>query len=107
MESFKNPHTYGKNYPMTVVDGRTHLPGGKEAWKFDTHGFCYIQAPDPVPDFKNYSNVKREYGPRVCEAVRRATGATKAFWMSHVRRQEREERWGELRPRERAQRLRP
>lgn len=75
--------------PMTVVDGRTHLPGGKEAWNFDEHGFCFIRRPEY--DFEEHleqdrKRVNREFGPKVAEACRVATGAKRAFWMSHQRR---------------------
>jgi len=80
-----------RSYEITVVDGRTHLPDGKDAWKFDEHGFCYIQR--PLHDFEEHASqdrkrVDREFAPAVVEAVRRAAGAKRAFWMSHQRRAE-------------------
>lgn len=73
---------------MPMTDGRNALPDGRAAWKFDEHGFCYIKAPEPVADFLDRKLVEREYAPRVLEAVRAATGAKRAFWMSHQRRAE-------------------
>jgi hypothetical protein len=76
---------------VTVVDARTHLPGGKDAWSLDEHGFCYIAR--PAYDFEEHAQQDRkrvdaEFGPKVVEAVRLAAGAKRAFWMSHQRRAE-------------------
>lgn len=79
---------YYKRYPVKIVDARTHLPGGKEAWDIDDHGFCFVKPPNPVSDFQDYGLVKRDYGPQVAEVCRLACGAKKAFWMSHMRRAE-------------------
>lgn len=87
----KHRDEYYEKHPMTVVDGRTHLPGGKEAWSFEEHGFCYIKTPDY--EFEDHlqqdrRRANREFGPKVAEAVRQATGAKRAFWLSHQRRAE-------------------
>lgn len=88
----KNKNKFGK-FVLSVVDGRTHLEGGKEAWKFEKHGFMVIPRPAPAYIFSqhkdaNRKEVDRDFGPKVCEAVRKATGAKRAFWMSHQRRAE-------------------
>ena len=30
----------------TIVDARTHLPEGKNAWDIDRNGFCYVERPE-------------------------------------------------------------
>lgn len=85
------PGKFFKMHPTTIVDARTHLRSGKDAWKFERHGFCYIRRPEY--DFEDHAaqdrrRVDAEFGPKVCEAVCRATGARRAFWMSHQRRAE-------------------
>lgn len=82
---------YMERMPATIVDGRTHLPGGKEAWDFDEHGFVFIETPDY--DFEDHlkqdrRRVNREFGPKVAEACRVACKAKTAFWLSHQRRAE-------------------
>lgn len=86
-----DPTQHFEMKPVTVVDGRSHLPGGKEAWNLEEHGFCFIKTPDY--DFEehhvqNRRRVNKEFGPKVAEAVRVAAKAKKAFWMSHQRRAE-------------------
>ena len=88
----RNSEAYA-SFELAVVDARTHLSGGKEAWHFEEHGFMFL--PRPAPDYtfvehadQDRKDVDAKFGPAVCEAVRQATGATKAFWMSHQRRAE-------------------
>lgn len=74
-------------HPVTVVDARFHN-GGLHGWKLDEHGFCFIQAPDPVKDFNNKTQVLGEYVPRLIETVRSHTKASRVFFLSHLVRTE-------------------
>uniref|UniRef100_A0A7S1L6T4 Uncharacterized protein n=1 Tax=Alexandrium catenella TaxID=2925 RepID=A0A7S1L6T4_ALECA len=85
------PSDYFERHKTTIVDARTHLRAGKAAWSFERNGFCYIKRPEY--EFEDHASQDRkrvdaEFGPRVCEAVRRAVGARRAFWLSHQRRAE-------------------
>lgn len=87
----KEPKLFYKRYPVKIVDARTHLSGGKDAWKFEEHGFCFITP--PAYEFEEHKQQNRrrvdsEYGPKVAEICRVACGAKRAFWMSHQRRAE-------------------
>ena len=76
---------------MTVVDARTHMEGGLDAWSFEDHGFCYLQRPSfPFPEHlvQDRKKVDREFGPKIVEAAKKAVGAKHAFWCSHQRRSE-------------------
>jgi len=84
----ENTHNFQN---ICVVDARTHLEKGKDAWEFDENGFCYMQRPDydfPPHKEQNRRAVDKEFGPMVCEAVRQKTGAKQVFWCSHQRRAE-------------------
>ena len=75
----------------TIVDARTHLPNGKEAWSLDKHGFCYVSRPEydfEEHEEQDFRRVNKEFAPKVLETVRLAAGAQKAFWLSHMRRGE-------------------
>ena len=83
-------------HDIDVVDARTHLPGGKEAWTLHEHGFQFIDTPAyDFVDHKEHDRKKcdREFGPKVCEAARLTAGAKRCFWMSHQRRAEPDERY--------------
>lgn len=79
---------YYERKQVSVVDGRTHLPEGPAAWKFDEHGFCFVSAPEPVENFQDRKLVEQVYAPRVLEAMQKATNAKRVFWLSHYRRAE-------------------
>ncbi len=71
-----------EKFPMNICDGRKHLPGGKEAWKFDEHGFCYVQTPEY--DFAEHHKqdrrrVNREFAPKVVDVCVKACGAKRGF----------------------------
>lgn len=73
-------------YEMTFLDARSHN-GGLSSWSLDDHGFTFLPAPEPV-DFGDPALVLAEYQPRVLEAAKRRTGASRVFWMGHARRTE-------------------
>ena len=94
--SFGGPNGGMKPFPATIVDARTHLPGGKGAWTLEENGFCFVDRPAwDFPDHKDHDRKKcdAEFGPLVCEVARQASGARRAFWMSHQRRAEPDERY--------------
>merc|ERR1712118_573223 len=66
-------------HEVRILDARTSLPGGLEAWSLDTHGFCCVPAPTPVADFTNRALVKAEYYPRMVDRVKRLTGAKEGY----------------------------
>lgn len=90
----KNRDAYYVDYDVKIVDARTHLPGGKEAWKFEEHGFCFLDAVEPVADFTDKKLVERDHQPRVLDSVKEATGASRVFWMSHMPRSEKKQGLG-------------
>ena len=70
----------------TIVDARTHLPRGLEAWELDTHGFCFVRRPQydfEEHEQQDFRRVNKEFAPKVLECVRQAAGAKNAFWLSH------------------------
>ena len=70
-------------HPMSVLDARS-AEGGLASWDFDRNGFCFIEAPTPVNDFRDRGQVRHEYQPRVIDAVKAQTGCSQVIFMSHL-----------------------
>ena len=69
-------------HAATITDART-AEGGLGTWSLDEHGFAFVPAPEAV-DFRDRHAVQELYEPRVCEAVKRQTGASRVLFMSHA-----------------------
>jgi len=92
-------------HEVTVLNGRTALgpeaaAGPGHGWDLEEHGFTFVARPGSSPgpsgspggfDFPPHAQQERgaadrEFGPLVLDSVLRATGARRAFWLSHQRR---------------------
>ena len=75
----------------TIVDARTHFPGGKDGWDLQENGFCFLQRPEYAfeeHEQQDFRRCNKEFAPKVLESVRKAAGASRALWLSHIRRGE-------------------
>merc|ERR1719326_1340374 len=41
---------------IKIIDARS-VPGGLGAWNLDTHGFCFVAAPEPVKEFRDKAQI--------------------------------------------------
>lgn len=80
--------------PTRVLDARTALPGGLQAWDLETHGFCFVdfttsRLPLPRPPADGVWSlelINEVYGPQMAEACRVLTGADRGFLYQYIKR---------------------